>query len=126
MISDSRLRKISLAIALIGIALIFATASLSEPQRIAIADITDRDSGRIVSITGTISSYNTKDGHVFLTVTDGTWNMTVVMFERTARSYPDVYQLKKYDNVTVKGQINIYKSELEIIANTVAKVETGG
>lgn len=123
MMSDSQIKKISLTVVVAGLLLIFIAAALAGPRVMNIAAITDEDVGRQISVNGSILSYNTKDGHVFLTVTDGTGNIIVVMFERTARGAPDVYQLKRHDNVTVSGQVNIYKSELEIIANSITRVE---
>lgn len=123
MITDSQIKKISLLVALIGLLLIFVAATWSEPQQIAITDITADGSGRTVLVNGTAESVRVSEGNVFLKVSDGTGNITAVMFERTARDNPEVYQLKKYDNVTVKGQVNIYKSELEIIASSITRTD---
>ena len=71
-------------------------------------------------LNGTIASVNENNGNVFIGLQDGTGDIPVVMFERTARNQ-QVYELEKNDEIIVKGQVNIYKSELEIIANSITK-----
>ena len=121
MINDRRLQKISLVISIIGIAAIFITSALSGPQEFEIKDITEDMAGRNVVVNGTIISYNINNGNIFIELSDKTGNITAIMFERTARGHS--YNLKRGDNVTIGGQVNIYKNELEIIANSISKDE---
>ena len=114
-------KRISLIIAIIGIVMIYAISIFIEPESVTTGSIDLGDTGKYVIINGTITSMNVNDGHVFLDVDDGTGTIMVVMFERTARNYPEIYNVKKDDNVVIKGQVNVYKSEIEIIASSIWK-----
>jgi len=52
---------------------------------------------------------------------DETGNISVVMFERTARGQV-LPLLAEGDSAVVEGQVNIYKSEPEIIATSIRRV----
>lgn len=119
MISDKKLMKVSLVVALAGIAMIFFAGQLAV-QNTTISQIKEIDAGKQVIINGIISSYRNSNGNIFFQLGDGTGNITVVMFERTARGQPAA---KNGDNVTINGQINVYKNELEIIASSITRVE---
>lgn len=118
MINDSKIKKISLVITVIGLVMIYA-ASTYTTNVMQIKDITRSSQGQIIGINGTVTSFSTTNGNIFMNVDDGSGNMTVVMFERTARNQ-DIYKLKEGDNIEVHGQVNVYKNELEIIANSVS------
>ncbi len=121
MISDKNLKILSLCISLIGIAVIYLVSVLTGNTVIKISEITDSDTGRHVVINGTVTSFTTSNGNIFMEINDNTGNIMVVMFERTARGQ-DIYKFKENDAVLVNGQVNIYKDELEIIANSVKPV----
>lgn len=123
MISDEKLVKISLLIAILGVAMIYLSIALIGPQSIVIGDISKNDTGKQVTLSGTINSYGAANGNIFITLGDVTGNITVVMFERTARGQKEVYELKENELITVDGQINVYKNELEIIANKITLVQ---
>ncbi|MBS3051003.1 MAG: exodeoxyribonuclease VII large subunit [Candidatus Aenigmarchaeota archaeon] len=123
MISDEKLVKISLLIAILGVAMIYLSIALIGPQSIVIGDISKNDTGKQVTLSGTVNSYSIVNGNIFITLGDVTGNITVVMFERTARGQKEVYELKENELITVDGQINVYKNELEIIANKITLVQ---
>ena len=120
MISDQKLGKLSLSIAIAGVILIYASAALIGSVEMKIGNITDKDVGKNVVINGTITSYSVNGGNVFIKLSDNTGNMTVVMFERTAQGQA---KLNNGDGVLVEGQVNVYKSELEVIAKSISKEE---
>ncbi len=127
MITDEQIRKISLVIAVIGIIGIAAFGQSAKPEKLAAANMTEETLGRVVEISGTIASYSTNDdGHVFITLADGTGKAKIVMFERTARTQKGVYDLRKGDNVIVKGKAALYRSELEIQADSIERTELPG
>lgn len=119
MISDEKLAKLSLVLAAAGIVSIYLSIALIGPQETAIGEIDTTDIGKQVSVAGTVNSFNTKDGNIFITLGDGTGNITIVMFERTARGQR--IELNEHDYIEVEGQVNVYKNELEIIANSISK-----
>lgn len=116
MISDKNLGKLSLLAAIIGIVMIYVATIIAGPLAMKIGDITDRDAGKNVVVNGTVTSYNVNNGNIFIRLSDDTGNITVVMFEREARGQP---KLNSDDIIVVEGQVNIYKSELEIIAKSI-------
>ncbi len=118
MISDRKLIRISLLVAVIGIACIYLVTFFIGPESRTIASITENDAGKHIIVNATVLEKRVKDGNVFLDLGDGTGNITAVMFERTARG-TDIYAVKEGDDILINGQINIYKDELEIIANSV-------
>lgn len=123
MIPDEKLVKISFLIAILGIAMIYLSIALIGPQNIEIREISKSDAGKQVTLNGVINSYSVVNGNIFIRLGDGTGNITVVMFERAARNQKDAYELKEGDIIAADGQVNVYKNELEIIANKIAKVE---
>lgn len=121
MISDQKLTKISLFTALIGIVMIYVVTVFVGPQNMSIKDIKESDVGKQVTLNGTVFSMSENNGNVFIDLQDSTGNITVVMFERTARGQKNVYTLKNDDKIIVEGQVNVYKNELEIIANKISR-----
>ena len=121
MITDQKLQKISLIVSIIGILMIFFVSMFASRQYTSIKNITEDMTGQNVNVNGTIISYSLNNGNIFIELGDGTGNITVVMFERTARGHS--YNLKTDDNVTVEGQVNIYKNQPEIVANSIYKKE---
>lgn len=122
MITDEQIRKISFAIAVIGVAGIVLIGQYAVPEKITANMLTDEKIGKLVKISGTVFSVFSKDGNVFLGVADASGNVSVVMFERTARTQKSVYDLKKGDDVTVTGKVLLYRSELEVQADKIEKI----
>lgn len=125
MITDEQIQKIALAMAVIGIAGIVAVSQLTGPEKLAVNAVTDNKIGRVVELSGTIASYFSKDGHVFIDLQDETGIVQIVMFERTARGQKEVYELKKGDNVTVTGKVLLYRSEIEVQADAIKLISKG-
>ena len=121
MISDKKLKIISLIISLVGIITIYAVSIFAGHAFVQIGTISTDDAGRHVVINGTITDYRTSNGNMFFKIDDGTGKIQVVMFERIARNQN--VALKENDMVLVEGQINIYKDELEIVANSINLIE---
>ena len=119
MITDEQLQKMSLVLAIIGIIGIVIVSLYTEPEKLEISKITEDKLGRIVQASGTITSFFTKDGHVFIDLQDTSGTVQVIIFERTARNQKDAYNLKKSDNVTVIGKVLLYKSKIEIQADKI-------
>ncbi|HIG96788.1 MAG TPA: exodeoxyribonuclease VII large subunit [Candidatus Aenigmarchaeota archaeon] len=117
MISDQKLGKLALLIAIVGIIMIYISTLLLGSAEMKIGNITSRDVGKNVLVNGTITSYNVNNGNIFIRLSDDTGNMTVVMFERTSNGQ----KLNNGDIILVEGQVNVYKSELEIIAKSISK-----
>lgn len=120
MISDSRLMKLSLAVSVIGIVVLFFIVQLTEPLVVKITEINEAMNGQNIITNGTVSSFFTKDGNVFFTLSDN-GEIKVVMFKRDAEKIENSYELKNGDKIRVSGKVSIYSDELEIIAERIEK-----
>ena len=116
MITDEQIRRIALAMAIIGVAGIAVISQYTGPEKLKANAVTNNKIGRLA-----IASYFSKDGNVFIDLQDETGTLQVVMFERTARNQKEVYGLKKGDNITATGKILLYKSEIEMQADKIEK-----
>lgn len=118
MISDRNLAAVSLAVAAAGLISLLIITLAIEPKEVAIKDISGGMTGQQVVVRGNIASYRAADGNVFITLKDGE-GIKVVMFSREAQKQPWVYGLKKGDYVSAHGRVQLYKNELEIVAETI-------
>lgn len=115
MISDKLLMQISLATAAIGLVALYILVSLSGYRHAAISSL---KVGENVFVSGTISDYTESKGNIFFTLKNDS-SVKVVMFstnaERTLR-----LKLKDGTNASVKGKVQFYKNEIEIIAKEIS------
>jgi RecJ-like exonuclease len=110
--------KISVVIAIVGIAALFLITKFSTENNISIEDL---KIGQMERITGMVTSvYVSKDSHVFFKVADNTGEVTAVAFKNS--NIDEAYELEVGDEVSVLGRVEEYKGELEIIAKEVRKV----
>ena len=63
------------------------------------------------------SSYSS-NGNAFFEIDDGA-KIKAVVFESNAKKSPWVYEIRKGDNISLSGKIQIYQNEIEIIADSV-------
>ena len=117
---DRSIAKLSLAMAIAGLSGLFLVNLLLVPTALAVGDIDQSELGRIVSVSATISDISIKDGHIFITLSDGGSEVRAVMWESVARG-TDAYNLMDGDAVTVIGQIASYRGELEIVVSRIAR-----
>jgi aspartyl/asparaginyl-tRNA synthetase len=121
-LSDDQIIKISLVFSFAGIIALFILVLTTEPGFVEINSIDSSMLGENVKTVGYVKGAFESNGHVFLTLEDGgpaSKSIKVVMFKRDAEKQPNIYSVRKGDNITVLGKISIYKGELEIIARKV-------
>jgi len=110
--------KISIVIALVGIAALFFISRFSTEETISIKDLKigqiERASGMVTSV------YISKDDNAFIKVADNSGEITVVAFKSS--NIAEVYDLEVGDQISVLGRIEEYKGELEIIAKEIKKI----
>lgn len=110
------LLRISIIIAVIGIAALFFITNISI-EKVDIADA-GKYMGSSVKIEGNINSvFTSKDGHVFFKVSDNSGSIDVVAFKNY--NLDGVYNLKKGQEIEVRGIVQEYKGKLEIIAKEI-------
>ena len=109
--------KMSFVLAITGIiALFFATENLA-PVQASVSEITTGYAGRDVVVNGTIKSLSIKEGNIFITLEEK--DFRIVIFRNKADD--SNYALKKGDRISAAGKVQIYKNELEVIAENVSK-----
>ncbi len=103
--------KISIVIAIIGIAALYFITNYFKENTTKIVDL---KTGQVSRISGMVTSLRTsKDGHVFLKVADNTGEINVVAFKGSNLGADG---LEVGDSVSVLGRVEEYKGALEIIA----------
>ncbi|UCD03717.1 MAG: OB-fold nucleic acid binding domain-containing protein [Candidatus Woesearchaeota archaeon] len=107
---DSILFKGAFIWSIIGICILLLIAEYSEPAKINIIS-SDENLGKVVTIDGEILSFSSKPTVTFIEVRDKTGEILVVSFSRLKRPPCSAIQ--------VTGKVEVYKGELEIIADEI-------
>ena len=102
-----------LLVSVVGLVLIFLSVQTIEPKQTKIIEIDSDMVGTEVSITGTVKSSYTKNEHVFLTVSDNTGAISVVIFSDVASKLTT--KDFKGKSISVSGIVDEYNSKLEIV-----------
>ena len=119
---DKNLIRLSAVISVIGLIMIFFAAQFAEAKKTELDRVDASLTGQNVAVNGTISAKSIKDGNIFISITDGTYNLSVVFFEQNARN-SDAYTLKAGDFVEVTGKVSIYRSSPEITASSIRLIK---
>ena len=106
--------KVSFAVSVIGIAGLLVVSQFAEAPQISISQLTLSMVGEKVVVNGIATGVSRNDGNLFMTLDDGT-KIDVVVFERNARKI----DVGEGANVTIIGTVNVYKSKLEIVADSI-------
>lgn len=115
--NDKDLMKLSFAIAVLGIIALFLVTEQLEPIAVPVELIDSSYVGKNVVVNSTIKSLTIKDDNIFITLNEG---MRVVVFKNKALD--DNYNLKAGNKISVVGKVQLYKNELEIIAEKITKL----
>ena len=122
MFSDRTLVRLCWVVGGVGIVGLFVVTQLIGPVNTSIKNINEASLGKTVSTYGKVDSFFTKDGHVFLTLTDEGAKIKVVVFENQAKKMPFAYNIRNGDIIKVVGKVDKYKGELEIIGERVEQI----
>lgn len=122
MLSDRTLVRLCWVVGGVGIVGLFVVTQLIGPVNTSIKNINEASLGKTVSAYGKVDSFFTKDGHVFLTLTDEGAKIKVVVFENQAKKMPFAYNIRNGDIIKVVGKVDKYKGELEIIGERVEQI----
>lgn len=98
-----------------GIAALYILSSTFEPPQLEISEVTKVMVGDTVTVSGILESHNYhKDGHLFMTISDGTGSMRVTVFsDLAARIDPD--DVLDGSSVRVTGSVDEYRGRLQVI-----------
>ncbi len=104
--------KISVFLALIGLTLMYASSLYIEVEETEIGKIEKSWTGRNVKINGNVTSFTKSGGHAFMDVEDVTGKIKVADFDSEI-------SLSEGENIEVTGNVELYKGELEVIAQEI-------
>jgi len=114
---DKNLTKLSLVLAVLGLVMLTIFAYFVAPRDVKINEIGENMLGQTVKITGVVESLGT-GSTIFVTVTDETGKIKVVVFERNNING----NVKETGDVSVIGKVSLYKGEIEITASLVKAI----
>ncbi len=115
---DSKLLRLSLSFALVGLLSLLVMTEFVEPKSILISEVID-NIGNQVYIEGSVQSASYKETSTFFTVEDISGELLVVVFD----SLEEV--ISKGDKIGVSGEASLYKGKLEIIADEITCLKCG-
>jgi exonuclease VII large subunit len=97
--------------ALFGLFALMLVASYSEPEQVPIILLQEHLDSQ-VRISGQVTRASHSNTTTFLKVQDKTAEVSVVAFGNCS-------QIKKGDNVRVKGRVQVYEKKVEIVADSI-------
>ncbi len=116
---EGKIIAISLAVSTVGLLMLIYLSAANEPT--PISAITPDDIGSWVVVRGKIVEMRPSvEGHVFFTLTDGRGRIRVAAFKEVAQ---DLRCLEEGRNIELKGLIEEYRGEIEIIPSRAADVK---
>lgn len=109
---DRTLLKIALVWSLIGIFLLIIIALFTKPAIVQVSDL-EQNLGKTVVVSGVIDRAVYKEKVAFIDLEDKSGMITVVIFDKVEN------KVFKNNLIQVKGKVQLYKGELEIIADEI-------
>ena len=107
------LLRISLLVSIIGLVALFLIANSIVFEKVLIEDIMPDDIGRGIKACGEVENkFTSKKGHTFFDLNDESGGIKVVVFNSTQTEDPG-------NNICVTGRVDLYKGEIEIIADVI-------
>lgn len=120
--NDKTLMRLSLVIAIVGLAALMVAANFAEPKKVEISSIGEEMIGHNVKVNGSVESASINDGNIFISLADGNSSIDIVMFKQNAKNNAVAYNLKKGDFIIVEGKVNFYRNDLEIVADSLKRI----
>jgi len=117
MLKEKHLLACSLLFSAFGIALLFCTNAMFEPVQQQISEINGESVGQSVLIKGVVKWAMQKDGFVLFELHDGK-TITAIKF---SPSEQERQAATKGNFVEVIGKVQVYRNELEIVAQEIRK-----
>ncbi len=116
---DNRLLLVSLLVSTIGLFMLVFISAAQGPM--PISEIVPENIGSKVLVEGVASeTFTTPEGHLFFQLADGSKSIKIVAFSDVAGGLACV---EDGANIRVKGIVDEYRSELEIIVSNTADVQ---
>ncbi len=124
--NDQGILKISFLVSTFGLLLLFYVSANLLPPLMKISDIEYDNTGSKVMVKGEITSFKfSEKGHVFLKVSDGTGEISVVMFKNLVEKLGEekIKDIKKGNAIEIAGTVEEYRGSLEIVPGAVEDVK---
>lgn len=106
-------------LSLAGLALLAASAFLSEPQQVRISELSDSHLGKHISTSGRVESAYVKNGNLFAKICSGEC-VRVAIFKKELSALStrenNLHLLRQGDWLRVSGTLSSYKGNYEIEA----------
>ena len=112
---DSNLIKLCLTISIIGLIALSIYAEKSNPTIIKLTEI-EEYLGKTITTSGEVERVSITPNASFITLRDGSFRTTVVIFDMLPTN------IRSKDDINVTGRVELYKGDLEIIADTIEKL----
>lgn len=106
--NETKLLRICLSVAAVGIISLFFLAETLEAKEIEISEITPEYIGQTISVSGAVSTITVREGMTFMTLEEEGESFPVVFFQDIEDVYLD-------EEVLVSGKIQEYKGRLQIV-----------
>jgi DNA/RNA endonuclease YhcR with UshA esterase domain len=117
MLTEKHIAVVSLLLAIAGTGLLFLFNQAIDPMEIEIGEITKSNIGERIKVGAKIEWALEKDNYILLTLDDGS-KIKAVHFGPS----PEERQIAKPGSfVAVVGKVQLYKNELEIIAEEIKR-----
>jgi DNA/RNA endonuclease YhcR with UshA esterase domain len=95
--------------------MIYFAASQTEPETINLEDLNQEFVGRTVAIEGQIKSKKVhEDGHIFLTISDGSKSVQTPIFSNVAQ-HLDSQDFAQGSKLRVVGLVDNYREQMQVI-----------
>jgi DNA/RNA endonuclease YhcR with UshA esterase domain len=124
--NDQGILKISFLVSTFGLLLLFYVSANLLPPLMKIADIEYDNTGSKVMVKGEITSFKSSEkGHIFLKVSDGTGEISVVLFKNLVEKLDEekIKDIKKGNAIEIAGTVEEYRGSLEIVPGAVDDVK---
>ncbi|MFH1470143.1 MAG: hypothetical protein ABIF01_00180 [Candidatus Micrarchaeota archaeon] len=123
--NEKQLAFASLFLAILGLAIILFFTKGMKAKEVAISDL-ESNLGSYVQISGFVSSFRVSKENVMLTLCSGEC-ASVVIFKSVASGManPNPYLTTKGDWLTVRGQVQEYNGEPEVVVLRPGDLERG-
>lgn len=119
MLPDRLLIKSALIVIIFGLIGLYLASIFVEPKFVELKEISIKNAGEVVKTAGIISKcFLSEDSKtLFLDLSEDGKKLSIIMFN------VDKNLFEKGDNVSVKGEVHIYKGKLEIVAKDIKEIK---
>jgi RecJ-like exonuclease len=103
--------RICLLLSVVGLALMYGATEFMQLEKVDPGEVSKEDIGKSFRVEGNVSDFYRTDSASFFTLNGENGSIKMVDFQR--RSFPDGATL------TVRGQVELYRGELEIVSTEI-------